>query len=427
MTNASPTGVPLVDRPENSGGTSSASDSTVVVERIGKTVTDAARQAIGTRVRAVVLTGSLSRTEGSIRRNGRGLWNVQGDAEFLILLTSECPLPGPRDVEATIIQTEAHLIQQGIECSLSLSYCHEDFFRTMTPHMFAYETRVSGKVVSGEFDVLDLIPPFAPADIPVEDAWRTLTNRMIELTEVMAAHKVPEDARVPDSIAYRTMKLALDTGTSLLLFHGQYAPTYQQRADNFSRFADSPGTLPGSTVSRQEIAHALALCTEWKLSGEEPAGLVTWEWVRATCGRALAVWIWELQQLTESDGVNSISSLITSAADKQPLLARVRGWLYVVRCEGWLRSIAYWRHWILMGFRATPRYWIYEAGGNLFARLNEYIVVDRTIPLATAQGKSFESDLPLWLSGTRADAADWRNFARSVAWNYHRYLEGTRA
>src|SRR6266436_5292294 len=347
MTNASPTGVPLVDRPENSGGTSSASDSTVVVERIGKTVTDAARQAIGTRVRAVVLTGSLSRTEGSIRRNGRGLWNVQGDAEFLILLTSECPLPGPRDVEATIIQTEAHLIQQGIECSLSLSYCHEDFFRTMTPHMFAYETRVSGKVVSGEFDVLDLIPPFAPADIPVEDAWRTLTNRMIELTEVMAAHKVPEDARVPDSIAYRTMKLALDTGTSLLLFHGQYAPTYQLRADNFSRFADSPGTLPGSTVSRQEIAHALALCTEWKLSGEEPAGLVTWEWVRATCGRALAVWIWELQQLTESDGVNSISSLITSAADKQPLLARVRGWLYVVRCEGWLRSIAYWRHWIL--------------------------------------------------------------------------------
>jgi len=83
-----------------------------------------------------------------------------------------------------------------------------------------------------------------------------------------------------------------------------------------------------------------------------------------------------------------------------------------MRCEGWLRGVAYWPHWIVMGFRATPRYWIYEAGGHLFARLNEYIAVDRTMPSATAQGKPFESDLPLWLSGTRADAADWRSFAR---------------
>ena len=427
MTNASPSSVPLMDRPENSAGTPSASGSNVVVERIGQTVTDATRQAFGKSIRAVVLTGSLSRNEGSIRRNGRGLWNVQGDAEFLILLDAGCPLPGPRDVEATVIQTEAQLIQQGIECSLSLSYCHEDFFRTMTPHMFAYETRVLGKVVSGEFDALTLIPPFTPADIPVEDAWRTLTNRMIELAEVMAAHKAPESAHVPDSIAYRTMKLTLDTATSLLLFHGQYAPTYQQRADNFSRFVDSPGVLSGLKVSPQEFAQGLALCTGWKLSGEEPVGLVTWEWVRATCTRGLAVWIWELQQLTESDGVNSTSSLITNAADKQSLSARVRGWLYVVRSEGWLRSIAYWPHWMVMGFRATPRYWIYEAAGHLFERLNEYVAVDRTIPSLNAQSKSFESDLPLWLSGTKADAADWRNFARSVAWNYHRYLEGTRS
>jgi len=427
MTNASPSSVPSIDRPENSGGMPSASDSTVVVGRIGKTVADAARQTFGTNVRAIVLTGSLSRNEGSIRRNGRGFWNVLGDAEFLILLTPECPLPGPRDVEATVIQTEAQLIQQGIECSLSMSYCHEDFFRTMTPHMFAYETRVLGKVVSGEFDALTLIPPFTPVDIPVEDAWRTLTNRMIELAEVMAAHKAPESDRVPDSIAYRTMKLTLDTATSLLLFHGQYAPTYQQRADNFSRFADSSGAPPGLNVSPQEFAHALALCTEWKLSGDEPAGLVTWEWVRATSERALAVWTWELQQLSGSDEVNSISSRITIAAGKQPLSARVRGWLYIVRCEGWLRSIAYWPKWMVMGFRATPRYWIYEAGGHLFARLNEYLAVDRTIASSTTQGKPFKSDLPLWLSGTKADAADWRNFARSVAWNYHRYLEGTRA
>ena len=427
MTNASSSSVPLMDGPENSGGTSSFSDSALVVERIGRTVTDTTRRRFGTGVRAIILTGSLSRNEGSVQRNERGLCKVQGDAEFLILLTPECRFPDARDIEATVLEMQAQLIQQGVECSLSLSYCHEDFFRTMTPHMFAYETRVSGKVVSGEFDALSLIPHFTPTDIPTEDAWRTLTNRMIELAESMAAHKTPTDNRVPEPIAYRAMKLTLDTATSLLLFHGQYAPTYRQRADSFAQLAATAAPLRGSNVSWEELARALTLCTEWKLSAEEPDGLVTWDWVRTTCDRALAIWIWELQQLAGDSEFDVISRLITKAAGKQTWSARIRGWLYVMRCEGWLRSFGYWPHWLAMGFRATPRYWAYEATGHLFARMNEYVSANSAPLLAHSPTASFESDLPLWLSGTRVDAKDWRDFARAIAWNYHRYLEGTRA
>jgi len=427
MTNAPSSSVPLMDRPENSGGTSSFSDSAFVVGRIGKIVTDATRRSFGTSVRAVILTGSLSRNEGSIQRTDLGLWKVLGDAEFLILLTPECPFPGARDVEATVLETEAQLIQQGVECSLSLSYCHEDFFRTMTPHMFAYETRVSGKVVSGEFDALSLIPPFTPNDIPTEDAWRTLANRMIELAEAMAAHKTPADSRVPEPIAYRAMKLTLDTATSLLLFHGQYAPTYRQRADNFAQLVATAAPIRGSNVSWEDLARGVNLCTEWKLSAEEPASLVTWNWVRATCDRALAIWIWEMQQLAGGSDFDSISRLISRAAAKQTWSARIRGWLYVMRCEGWLRSFRYWPHWMAMGLRATPRYSIYEATGHLFARMNEYIAASSAALPLSSPANSFESDLPVWPSGTRADATNWRDFARAVAWNYHRYLEGTRA
>jgi hypothetical protein len=427
MTKLSSSSAPSIDGPKNSRGTFCAPDSASVIERVSKAVTDATRQSFGTSVRAIILTGSLSRNEGSFRRTDRELWKVLGDAEFLILLVPESRLPAARDVESTVLQIEAQLIQQGVECSLSLSYCHEDFFRTMKPHMFAYETRVSGKVVSGEFDALSLIPSFTPADIPVEDAWRTLTNRMIEVAETMAAHKNPESSRVPESIAYRTMKLTLDTATSLLLFHGQYAPTYRQRADNFCQFVVAQGGLSPSTISVSEFARAMALCTKWKLSGEEPAGLVTWEWVRATCDRALAVWIWELQQLAGSEDADSTGKKITNAACKQPWSMRARGWLYVVRCEGWLRSLRYWPRWIAMAVRAAPRYWIYEATGHLFARMNEYVAARPTAVQMKLTAELFESDLPLWLSGTEADAKEWRDFARAVAWNYHRYLEGTRA
>jgi hypothetical protein len=430
MSNTSPSSVPLMDRPESSRKISSLSDSALIVEQICKMVTEATRQIFGTSSHAVILTGSLARNEGSIQRSDLGRWKVQGDAEFLILLAAESAFPRPRDVEATVLQIEAQLIQQGVECSLSLSYCHEDFFRTMTPHMFAYETRVLGKVVSGEFDALSLIPPFTPSEIPVEDAWRTLTNRMIELAEAMAAHKNPERGQVPASIAYRTMKLTLDTATSVLLFHGRYAPTYRQRAANLCQFASAPDAFTSLKISTGEFARAVTFCTEWKLTGEEPAGIVTWDWVRATCERALAVWIWELQQLAGTEDAASISRQITDAARKQAWSSRIRGWLYVMRGEGWLRSVSYWPRWAAMGLRATPRYWTYEATGLLFARINEYVGAgsDATSLAMNLSVESVsKSDLPLWLSGTKADAKDWRDFARAVAWNYHRYLEGTRA
>jgi len=59
--------------------------------------------------------------------------------------------------------------------------------------------------------------------------------------------------------------------------------------------------------------------------------------------------------------------------------------------------------------------------------MNEYVAARPTAVQMKLTAELFKSDLPLWLSGTEADAKEWRDFARAVAWNYHRYLEGTRA
>lgn len=412
---------------EVSANTAALPDSAAVIEAIGKAVSKATEQTFGPNVRAVILTGSLARNEGSIRRSSEDLWRVHGDAEFLILLGSGCPLPIEWDAERNGLEIEAALFNQGIQCPISLGYCHEDFFRSMTPHMFAYETRVTGNVVSGEFDALTLIPPFTPAEIPLEDAWRTLSNRMIELLESMAAFLPPTSGYVPDEIAYRCMKLTLDTATSVLLFEGQYAPTYAQRATNFSQLAANTEFLPGTTLSLKGLADAVMLCTEWKLSGEMPAGYATWQWMQSTCEFAFSVWKWELQRLSGSDSDLSLQKLLAKFMQRQSMGARARGWLYVVRREGWLKSFDRWPRWFAMALRATPRYWTYEAAGELFSRLSEYLGSSQSNLRKHSSIETLKSNLPLWPSGTRADSRDWRNFARAVAFNYHRYLEGTRA
>ncbi len=401
-------------------------DPAAVVEIIGQTVSEATQRTFGAHVRAVILTGSLARNEGSIRRSSDDIWRVHGDAEFLILLKSECPLPIEWDVERNGLEIEASLFNQGIQCPISLGYCHEDFFRSMTPHMFAYETRVTGTVVKGEFDALTLIPPFTPADIPLEDAWRTLSNRMIELLETMAALLPPTSSFVPEEVAYRCMKLTLDAATSLLLFEGKYAPTYAQRAANFSQLAMNTKLLPGSTISLKQLADGVASCTEWKLSGETPSGYVTWRWVQSTCDLAFAVWKWELERLSGGDSQLSLPKTIARCMQRQSMNARARGWLYVMRREGWLKSCNRWPRWLGMALRATPRYWTYEAAGELFCRLNEFLPSSQN-QVHNSSSETPNGNLPLWPSGTRADSRNWRDYARAVAFNYHRYLEGTRA
>ncbi|HET9802753.1 MAG TPA: hypothetical protein VFP96_05930 [Candidatus Acidoferrum sp.] len=398
-----------------------------VIEAIGRATSEATRRAYGDSVRAVILTGSLSRNEGSIHKDAESIWRVHGDAEFLILLRAECALPIEWDAERNGLEIEASLFNQGIHCPISLGYCHEDFFRSMTPHMFAYETRVTGIVVSGEFDALTLIPQFSPSDMPLEDAWRTLSNRMIELLEAMAAILSPTSSYVPDEIAYRCMKLTLDTATSVLLFEGKYAPTYSQRAANILQLATEGGFLADSRVSLSELAEAVACCTDWKLSGHVPPGYATWSWVEETCQRALAVWHWELQKLSGDGSQLPIKKLLGKSMQRQSIGVRVRGWLYVARREGWLQSCDRWPRWFGMALRGTPRYWTYEAAGELFCRLHEFLPTAENHGRNNTNSESLRGNLPLWPSGTRADAQNWRDFARAVAFNYRRYLEGTRA
>src|SRR6185503_7211717 len=66
---------------------------------------------VGDRARAIVLTGSLSRGEATLKRDGLG-WRALGDATFLIVFNRSAKVR-TAEIESEI---ECHLISHGVRC-----------------------------------------------------------------------------------------------------------------------------------------------------------------------------------------------------------------------------------------------------------------------------------------------------------------------
>jgi hypothetical protein len=206
-----------------------------------------------------------------------------------------------------------------------------DFFGHLPPHVFTYELRTCGQVIWGDSSVLALIPPIAAGEIDREDGWRLLANRIIEQ---LAAREepAPEKAERPRSVEYHTVKLFLDMATSLLVFTGDYAPTYRQRAERLGRLAAR--TSRGMPFPLPEFARRVNEFTSWKLwAGEAP--WPSGDFTEEARSYARALWRWELQQLTGLGEVLDERVLMDRWMNAQPYRARVRGWLSAAAAGGW--------------------------------------------------------------------------------------------
>src|SRR5207244_1226919 len=142
-------------------------------------------------------------------------WNLLGDGEFLLIFHARAGLPPAADLSRLCRGIEEELQRQRIRCHLSLSAAHATYLQRLKPHIFAYELRACGQVIWGEPDILSLIPSFSPADIPAEDGWRLLCNRIIEELEVVGDLAEGQE-HLSRELYYCTVKLYLDMATSLL-------------------------------------------------------------------------------------------------------------------------------------------------------------------------------------------------------------------
>jgi len=382
--------------------------------RISQETVAACLGSLGGHVRAVVLTGSLARNEGSFLRVFNG-WRLLGDAEFLVVLDKFHGIDRQREVERLKSDIENALAKDGLTCTISLAIADDRFFRGLKPHIFAYELSRHGKVVFGEAAVLALIPQFAGSDIPLEDAWRMLGNRLVEQLEVLAGCDLLEGS-LPDALFYRTVKLYLDMATSWLLFQGKYEPSYRGRCEILQSQSFEDGTAP---FDLRAFATEVAKCTAWKLSptekGKPEATSIFWY---SSHHYASRLWQWEVAQL----GKHGRPEGSGPRGPRQGVSARLRGWAYVVRESG-VRGIRRWPAWMAQ-WRRSPRFRVYFAAAELYGVLPPILRGEADRAETARRTESINRTLPMPASDLNGE---WKLLARTIAWNYHAFLENTRA
>ncbi|MGH9471243.1 MAG: hypothetical protein ACRD1M_00725 [Terriglobales bacterium] len=303
------------------------------------------------QLRALVLAGSLARQEGSWVPGPRGPV-LLGDAELLCILPDTAPLPRTSDMAVLLARIRDAVTQVGLTAEVSLSPARESYLRRLPPHIFGYELRQTGRVLWGDGGCLDQIPACTAADLPREDAWRLLANRIIELLPSLW----PSRSAAPS--AYPWVKLYLDMATSYLVFSGGYAPSYRERARRLQRAA-APGTWATPGLTRM-----VEICTAWKLDPSDPSARIPEADLRSRgLDHAKRLWCWELEQMTGAAPGTEKAELWRRWLQRQSWRSRLRGWASAVRHGGAVPRLA--PHWLRLALHASPRHCIYEAGAGL--------------------------------------------------------------
>ncbi len=431
-----------------------------VEQQVTTVVAAECQQQFGHELSAVILTGSMARSEATLRSvpSGNAAFpriELESDAEFIVILSDGARLPRREMEGALAADCERELRVLGIGIHIDLSCCHRTYLRSLPPHIFTYELRARGRVVWGKPETLEQIPDWRPAQLELEDAWRLLCNRTVEQLQIVEDLPLQSRRDPHERLRYRLIKLYLDMATSLLVFAGMYAPGYRQRCENLGRLR--------ANADAQEWPFPLAwfyervrACTEAKLSGAGPLA------AGADPGLVLAWWRDALENLQRLQGWELQAMLGGPAGDyaptascerfaawrrAQPWQQRLRGWLALVRRTGW-RGMRLWPRWARLTMEGSPRYLIYQAAALLTLRLPEYLeredgeqspvgqsasnftalAEESAAPKRRESGEAAAAELvgglsPLPLS----PGASWRDCAALLLHQYRGFLQDTRA
>lgn len=379
---------------------------------------EVAAERYGERLGALVLTGSLARDEATIVDDSRGV-RVLGDAEFLAIFADGRAIPPESELRRLEAAVAARLAP-AIDCPISVGGVGTAYLRGLRPHIFGYELRTCGQVIHGDPAVLALIPSFGAHDIPREDAWRLLCNRIVEYLEVVTA-AVPLGSPPARERRYRTAKLGLDLATSWLVFVGAYRPTYQDRAAAVRALADAGAV--DAPFDLRAFAGDVDAWTAFKMDGAAPLdGFV--EMSARVVRNARALWRWELARLAALTAPGSDAAIMARFMRRQSLAARLRGWAFVARHARGRANARRWSRWAQV-LGASPRLRVYAVASELFFLLGDMTTEPevsaetinrwrRTLPVASTDGPA-------------AARQDWRGLAADVVWNYREFLVGTQA
>ncbi|MGH7277089.1 MAG: hypothetical protein ACREJG_00215, partial [Candidatus Rokuibacteriota bacterium] len=285
-------------------------------------------------LRAVVLTGSFARGEGTVLPVD-GQLRILGDIEFLVILG--------RDVDYRTIRRrcaqwgrEAAATVGGARVRLDVEFGPVGtgyLTHRARPSIFVYDLARHGKVVWGPPDLLERLAPFPAARIPKEDALFLLFNRTVEQVEAWDRLATADGEALLD-VAYQRLKLVLDLAGSALAFAGNHTPSYQRRPLAFANLVAETPSLQALLPAGFQGDLERAACAKVSPAGSDIALVrrLPPDAQRAELAAqivaavpAVAAFLrWELEQLLGAGG--DLPALLERYLATQPLSRRARDW-----------------------------------------------------------------------------------------------------
>jgi hypothetical protein len=339
------------------------------------TCRDLLRERLGRRLVGLILTGSFSRGEGSVLPVN-GHLRVLGDIEFMVILPHSRDYRALRPVLADWGR-EASAAAATTGLMVDVEFGPEDrayLAQRARPSIFVHDLRTHGKVVHGAPALLELIPPFGPAQIPREDAVHLLFNRAIEQLEAWDRVERTAGEALFD-LAYQRLKLTLDLAGSALAFDGGHVSSYAERPRAFAellrRTPALAARLPAEFDAELERAAEIKLAprADDLLPPGSPAEQRAWIRARITAGvPAMAALLrWELGALLGGDA--SLPILLERWVARPSWLRRLRQWARLaVHPMPAPRPLSA-RRVAGLAWRSTPRDLAYAAGAHVYLGL----------------------------------------------------------
>jgi Type I phosphodiesterase / nucleotide pyrophosphatase len=204
---------------------------------------------------AIVLAGSFGRGEGGVVATGAGFAPVN-DLD-LIVVSSDGTVSGD-----ALRSLGAGLARQ-LGCDFVDISVSDGRWEALPPTIFNYELKYGARVLKGDTALLDRMPAYAAADIPLFEGVQLLFNRTAGLLTGLAGddgrERSVEEMRY---LARQVAKAYLAVGDWHLLVHGAYDASYRVRGTRFASLATALD-VPDGVCER--IARAYA----FKLSADE--------------------------------------------------------------------------------------------------------------------------------------------------------------
>jgi len=341
---------------------------------------------------SLVLTGSLSRGEGTVLCGPDGRVQVLGDVEFLVVYPRNENLPLRRkELHKMANLIEKALSKEGISCELDFTPVQPDFFRRLKPTIFNFELRQYGKVVWGKPDLLEEIPAMKPSDIPKLDAFYLLCNRMIEQLILYQSLKSGIVSHPPLQEFYQLIKIYIDMAGSFLTFIGQYEPSYKSRLTAFSHLREDLSYVElrpffNGFYDRLAYATSFKLLPDQQKLQSENSELFSPEATRyllklfsETIDNVKTLWIWEIKNLAKPSGDEDLRDLEEQFLKTLSLKARCRSWAKLWWIAHQYHHHLNWQRMLRLLFKGTPQALLYMAAAEIYFGLADEILEENIV------------------------------------------------